>query len=170
MTRRAKRALRNNERRVNRLSEQPGAGSARLSGGCVEPTDVPTKGVFLISHPAAGVHAPGDIFHRSVVLLIHHYPGGSYGLVVNKERGETLEQAVSPDSVPLASEALQRVLQNPVRSGGPVMSRLAWLHHHEEVGGVALSEDSHDPVRTEFGCQAFFIPSNSADCSRVLHH
>ena len=152
MTMRAQRALRHHERRSSGSREQPrqpapGVAGIKLSKGVVEPTNVPAKGVFLISHPVAGLHAPGDIFHRSVVLLVHHYHGGSYGLVVNKERGETLEEAISPDSAPLASEALRRVLHNPVRSGGPVMSRLAWLHHHEEVGGVPLSEDSHDPVR-----------------------
>lgn len=84
-----------------------------------------------------------------MVLLVHHDDGagGSYGLVVNKDKGETLEETLCSDVVtPLASEALQRVLRNPVRLGGPVMSRLAWLHHHEEVGGVPLSEDADNPV------------------------
>lgn len=87
------------------------------------------------------------MYVRSVVLLVHHDERGSYGLVVNKDKGQTLKETICNDqALPLASDALQQVLGNPVRSGGPVMSRLAWLHHHEEVGGVPLSEDAENPV------------------------
>lgn len=121
------------------------------SGVVVEPTDTPAKGVFLISHPLTEVHAPGHIFHRSVVLLVHHDDsvdqGWSYGLVVNKDKGQTLEEVLCEDSLPLESDALQRVLKNPVRIGGPVLSRLAWLHPHAEAGGVPLATDAESPVR-----------------------
>lgn len=120
----------------------------------VEPTHTPAKGVFLISHPLSWLHAPEEIFHRSVVLLVDHSSRGSYGLVVNKDKGETLEEALCEEAIPLASDALQRVLKNPVRVGGPVMSRLAWLHPHKEVGGVALAEDEDNPVRVTGWCTA----------------
>lgn len=116
----------------------------------VEPTDTPAKGVFLISHPLSDVHAPGEIFHRSVVLLVHHDDavdqGWSYGLVVNKDKGQTLEEVLCDDALPLKSDALQRVLKNPVRIGGPVVSRLAWLHPHAEAGGLPLAKDAEEPV------------------------
>lgn len=159
MTKRAMRVLRHQERHASqadsngyrRTSSGTPSGNPSEESGCsgvlVTPTEIPAKGVFLISHPLAGLHAPGDIFHRSVVFLVHHDAEGSYGLVVNKDRGETLEEALSSDAVPSAPDALKRVLGNPVRTGGPVMSRLAWLHHHEEVGGVRLSEESEHPVR-----------------------
>lgn len=167
MTKRAMRVLRHQERQASQAGGKgdrrtsPGASSGTiprksgrsglLSGVLVKPTEIPAKGVFLISHPLAGLHSPGDIFHRSVVFLVHHDAEGSYGLVVNKDRGETLEEALSSDAVPLAPDALKRVLDNPVRTGGPVMSRLAWLHHYEEVGGVRLSEDTEHPVRNKRG-------------------
>ncbi len=128
--------------------------------GLVEPTDTPAKGVFLISHPLSYVHAPGEVFHRSVVLLVHHDDpvdhghdqdqgqGGTYGLVVNKDKGQTLEEVLCEDALQIGSDALHRVLKNPVRVGGPVLSRLAWLHPHQEVGGVPLTEDAEDPVRS----------------------
>lgn len=161
MTKRAMRVLRHQERHAShpvgmgdrRTSSGASSGTTPDESGCsgvlVTPTEIPAKGVFLISHPLAGLHSPGDIFHRSVVFLVHHDAEGSYGLVVNKDRGETLEEALSSDAVPVAPDALKRVLGNPVRTGGPVMSRLAWLHHHEEVGGVRLSEDAEHPVRNQ---------------------
>lgn len=161
MTKRAMRVLRHQERHASQgdsesnkhrtssgaPSGNPNPTESACSGILVTPTEIPAKGVFLISHPLAGLHAPGDIFHRSVVFLVHHDAEGSYGLVVNKDRGETLEEALSSHAEPVAPDALKRVLGNPVRTGGPVMSRLAWLHHHEEVGGVRLSEESEHPVR-----------------------
>lgn len=128
----------------------PGSGGWGVSelATLVEPAHTPAKGVYLISHPLSWLHAPEEIFHRSVVLLVDHSLRGSYGLVVNKDKGETLEEALCEEAIPLASDALQRVLKNPVRVGGPVMSRLAWLHPHKEVGGVALAEDEDSPVRT----------------------
>lgn len=119
----------------------------------VEPTNTPAKGVYLISHPLSYLHAPGEVFHRSVVLLVHHDEaghdgeGGSYGLVVNKDKGQTLEDVFCGDALPLASNALERLFKNPVRVGGPMMPRLAWLHRHEEVGGVRLAEETEKPVR-----------------------
>lgn len=123
------------------------------SGVVVEPTNTPAKGVYLISHPLSYVHAPGEVFHRSVVLLVHHDEagdegeGGSYGLVVNKDKGQTLEEVFCGNALPLASNALERLFKNPVRVGGPMMPRLAWLHRHEEVGGVRLAEEAEKPVR-----------------------
>lgn len=175
VTNRAMRARRHQEKRASRVQGE-GKGNARLaspspsssslrrlpgeappqslleSGVVVEPTDTPAKGVFLISHPLSDVHAPGKIFHRSVVLLVHHDDaadqGWSYGLVVNKDKGQTLEEVLCEDTLPLKSDALQRVLQNPVRIGGPVVSRLAWLHPHAEAGGLPLAKDAENPVRT----------------------
>lgn len=164
MTRRAMRLRRHRERRASQARitrnprSYPGAGyhharatrnsRSRLARVPVEPTDTPAKGVFLISHPLAGLHAPGDVFHRSVVLLVEHDAGRAYGLVVNKDTGQTLEEALCSDGASsLASDALRRVLGNPVRSGGRDMSRLAWLHHHAEVGGMRLSEEAERPVR-----------------------
>lgn len=123
------------------------------SGVVVEPTNMPAKGVYLISHPLSYLHAPGEVFHRSVVLLVHHDEGseegegGSYGLVVNKDKGQTLEEVFGGNALPLASNALERLFKNPVRVGGPMMPRLAWLHRHEEVGGVRLAEEEEKPVR-----------------------
>ena len=181
MTKRALRALRHQERHASRaqaagkdntLSPTPstslssprggqgqgqGQGEAPRqslaeSGVVVEPTDAPAKGVFLISHPLSDVHAPGKIFHRSVVLLVHHDDavdqGWSYGLVVNKDKGQTLEEVLCEDALPLKSDALQRVLKNPVRIGGPVVSRLAWLHPHPEAGGLPLAKGAEEPVRS----------------------
>eukprot|EP00752_Nemacystus_decipiens_P012124 g10749.t1 len=177
MTKRALRALRHQERRASRALARgkgesrstPRSSSSSLSlprrglgeaqappqslaeaGVVVEPTDTPAKGVFLISHPLSDVHAPGKIFHRSVVLLVHHDDavdqGWSYGLVVNKDKGQTLEEVLCEDALPLKSDALQRVLKNPVRVGGPVVSRLAWLHPHAEAGGLPLAKEAEKPV------------------------
>lgn len=176
MTKRALRALRHQERHAGRAqtagnsstssnlpSSSPSSTPRRERGEAprkslvetgvvVEPTDSPAKGVFLISHPLSDVHAPGNIFHRSVVLLVHHDDaadqGWSYGLVVNKDKGQTLEEVLCEDALPLKSDALQRVLKNPVRVGGPVVSRLAWLHPHAEAGGLPLAKDAEKPVRT----------------------
>lgn len=142
----------------------------------VEPTDTPAQGVFLISHPLSDVHAPGKIFHRSVVLLVHHddavEQGWSYGLVVNKQGGQTLEEVLcmDTDALPLKSDALLRVRNNPVRMGGPVMSRLAWLHPHAEAGGVPLAKDAEEPVRKILRCTLWFsrTASNNAVARTVV--
>ncbi|CAM9497972.1 unnamed protein product [Ectocarpus sp. 6 AP-2014] len=161
-TKRALRVLRHQERRARAAGERNAQSTSPLSpargfeldtrnslarpGVVVEPTGTPAKGVYLISHPLSFLYAPEEMFHRSVVLLVDHSPLGSYGLVVNKDKGETLEEALCEDALPLASDALQQVLKNPVRVGGPVMSRLAWLHPHKEVGGVPLAEGAEKPV------------------------
>lgn len=163
-TKRALRVLRHQERRARAAGERNTRSPSPLSAGrgfelgarnslarpgvVVEPTGTPAKGVYLISHPLSFLYAPEEMFHRSVVLLVDHSPLGSYGLVVNKDKGETLEEALCEDALPLASDALQQVLKNPVRVGGPVMSRLAWLHPHKEVGGVPLAEGAEKPVGT----------------------
>lgn len=163
-TKRALRVLRHQERHARAAGERHSRSPSPLPAGrgvgidtqsslvrpgvLVEPTETPAKGVYLISHPLSFLYAPEEMFHRSVVLLVDHSPMGSYGLVVNKDKGETLEEALCEDALPLASDALQQVLKNPVRVGGPVMSRLAWLHPHKDVGGVPLAEGAEKPVRT----------------------
>lgn len=146
-------------------SLEPGSrargGKRPLSELRIEPTLVPAKGVYLISHPLLGVDPPATIFHRSVVLLMDHNEKQSYGLVVNKGREVTLRDVVSPGSLPLASETFSSCFaENSVRVGGPVMNWFSWLHRCKEVGGVPVSSNAADePVSVFFFQQWVFAVS-----------
>jgi putative transcriptional regulator len=94
---------------------------------------------FLIAMPQLG----DPNFHRSVILMIEHSPGGAMGLVVNRAASMTLKDLARSQEMKLAGthEA------NAVFVGGPVEPQRGFVLHdcaslpekHEVVPGLFLS-------------------------------
>lgn len=128
------------------------AWQANLAGINIEPADAPSKGVYLIAHPMMGLSPTDDMFHRSVVLLIYHGAEKTSGLIVNKHRGDTFRETVLPGTLPHEAGVFECFNGNRLRDGGPVKGKLAWLHCHSRVGGLALAEEGEEPVRSNTVC------------------
>jgi len=89
----------------------------------------PATGTLLIAEPF--LRDPN--FQRTVILLCEHQDEGSFGFVLNRESGSTLEELL-PDVTSLAI---------PVYYGGPVQTdTLHFLHScpAEIPGGMELGE------------------------------
>lgn len=89
----------------------------------------PTKGCLLISEP----HLPDNNFDRSVIYLCEHNEHGSFGLVLNKPSGHTLNKIVSGNE-----------LECLVGVGGPVENNtLHYLYRNSPIinGRVEVGEN-----------------------------
>ena len=90
----------------------------------------PGTGILLISDP----FLKDPNFMRTVVLLCEHKDEGSFGLVINREFEQTLDQLITE----LEGYSV------PVHYGGPVqMDTLHFLHQlpDEIPGGQAITKD-----------------------------
>lgn len=92
-------------------------------------------GRLLVATP----HTGGDVFRRSVVLLLHHGDDGAQGVVLNKPLEAEVDAVLPP---------WQKYVTPPARlfQGGPVALDSA-------LGIVTVPGDSHEPlgVRRLFG-------------------
>jgi putative transcriptional regulator len=81
----------------------------------------PRTGNLLIAPPKM----TDPRFDQSVLLLTHHFNGGSFALCINKPTQFTLEDI----SVELE---LERPLYFPLYWGGPVTQSSIWMLHHPD--------------------------------------
>ncbi|HEU5162509.1 MAG TPA: YqgE/AlgH family protein [Thermoanaerobaculia bacterium] len=108
-------------------------------------TDTLETPVFLI----AMRQVVDPFFHRSVVLLLEHDEGGSFGLIVNRPTDVSMSQLLSGLGVPWGGDAeAQSWFGGPVQPGvGTVLYAGAEPHEdgedtaHEIAAGLCISRD-----------------------------
>jgi putative transcriptional regulator len=76
------------------------------------------KGQLLLD----GGNLAGSFFHRTVVLICQHDPEGAFGLVLNRESGHRVGEA-------LVADLAESLKEQPLFVGGPVQpSAMSFLH------------------------------------------
>ena len=76
------------------------------------------KGQLLLD----GGNLAGSFFHRTVVLICQHDPQGAFGLVLNRESGHQVGEA-------LVADLAEPLKQQPLFVGGPVQpNAMSFLH------------------------------------------
>lgn len=76
------------------------------------------KGYFLLD----GGNLMGSFFHRTVVLICHHDENGAFGLVLNRESGHAVGEA-------LVADLAEPIRELPLLVGGPVQPQaMSFLH------------------------------------------
>ena len=76
------------------------------------------KGQLLLD----GGNLAGSFFHRTVVLICQHDPQGAFGLVLNRESGRQVGEA-------LVADLAESLKQQPLFVGGPVQpNAMSFLH------------------------------------------
>jgi putative transcriptional regulator len=72
-----------------------------------------------------GGNLAGSFFHRTVVLICSHDKEGAFGLVLNRDTGDTVEDV-------LAEDVPEQICEQHVFIGGPVQpGALSYLHSDE---------------------------------------
>lgn len=76
------------------------------------------KGQLLLD----GGNLTGSFFHRTVVLICQHDPEGAFGLVLNRESGRSVGDA-------LVADLAEQLKDQPLLVGGPVQpTAMSYLH------------------------------------------
>jgi putative transcriptional regulator len=94
------------------------------------------KGQFLIAAP--DLHDPN--FHRAVLLMLEHSPGGAAGVIINRPTSASLAK--------LAEDVLGETFDwdRPIHLGGPVPGPLLVLHSQQDVADHEILDDVFSTV------------------------